>query len=736
MRNMQLRFLPAFLVVSGMLLLPVLMAEEAESPAKESPPSESAEASKAISDKPSRTVSQTNEAQTSQTGNKQPSKVSVAEQEPLEDQPEVGLESETIEAGIEEVASPSQEDAEAEEEISLTENGVYEVTVSGEYAALPAGTKVGEDVGDTNLISIALDQVPVLDVVSMFSRLSGANIIVSPLGDQTNLCVTANLKNVHWKTALNLALGSVNLSMIEDPSGILMVVTTEMYKQKLQQIEDTKPLITRTFSPRYLNTVDLVEQIKLLHMLSPRGRIITSQGKDQALANLKSSSLPTDIIQNPSITTEIIVTDIKEYVDKVAGLIKRLDRREPQVCIEARIIDVVSRNSRKLGFDWEMLDRFGVSAGLTDLKWKITDTRTTDNRATKGDNQYDIRSNQDDIDLAYDIDGTAIPIERYNSEGDVEGYEPARNITDSIRTGREITSLKTDDILKSRTEEKVGTAVMSVSEFRLFLSALKRNANAELISHPVIVVGNRVEAKIHIGERYPTITLTKQAGSPDQGTTDSYSEEVEWNDLGLTLWVIPEIDCKSDMVRITVNPQMATWVKDIVTKLGSVYPVISKRQVSTRVNVPNGHTVAIGGLIDNRKIKNETRVPFLGDIPLLGLLFRHTEDVIEKHDLIVLLTTTILDDQEPLAGLELMAQQVVNRLEKQPFRPKMSVNTNELPSLIIGEQKANTFGREEDSGQAADAVSGENADKSGATPESSADSSESSASEPPPRQVE
>ncbi|MCA1810328.1 MAG: hypothetical protein LC725_12925, partial [Lentisphaerae bacterium] len=196
-----------------------------------------------------------------------------------------------------------------------------------------------------NLVSISLESVPVPDVVNMFSRISGANIIVA--GTFTNLFITANLRNVEWKSALSLALGSVNLSMIEDPSGIIMVVDSTMYQEKLKQIEETKPLVTRSFSVRYMNAVDLAEQIKLLKILSPRGTIITSQSKQQHGASLKSSALTTTAIQNPSIVTELIVSDIKEYVDRVGQLIERLDRREKQVFIEARIVDVVTGDSQK-----------------------------------------------------------------------------------------------------------------------------------------------------------------------------------------------------------------------------------------------------------------------------------------------------------------------------------------------------------------------------------------------------
>jgi type II secretory pathway component GspD/PulD (secretin) len=544
---------------------------------------------------------------------------------------------------------------------------------------LPLGARPtnGNGRAPTELISISLDAVPVPDVVNMFSRISGANIIVA--GTFTNLYITANLKNVEWRSALNLALGSVNLSTIEDPSGIIMVVTSEMYQQKLKQIEETKPLVTRSFVLRYMNAVDLVEQIKALKILSPRGTIITSQSKEQHHASMKSTSLSTDVIQNPSITTEVIVSDIREYVDRVGALIEKLDKREPQVFIEARIIDVIVNDSKKLGFDWAMLDRFGVTAGLTDLKWTFSDESKQANTLANTDNQYDRRNATDMINKRYNISGQPYEesVTTYEEQPPGSGnwvsrttVTPTRQISDTIALGRNIESQRRYDTSDTTLETKMGTAFLTVSEASLFLSALKKSNNANMISHPLLIVGNKVEAKIHVGERYPTVFTEKTTDSTGGIARDSYSEQVEWNDLGLTLWVIPEIDTEAHVVRMTVNPQMSTWVKDITTPQGSVYPVISTRHLSSRVNVPSTHTVVIGGLMEDSKSQKESRVPILGDIPLLGLLLRHTEDVVERSNLLIMLTPTILDESEPLTGLEAIGQKVISELEYTPLNPK------------------------------------------------------------------
>lgn len=573
----------------------------------------------------------------------------------------------------------------------LNGNGrTIELLIGGNQATNVIGAGVLEG-ANTNLISIALDGVPVQDVVNMFAQISGANIITS--GSFTNVLVTANLKNVEWKTALNLALGSVNLSLIEDPSGILMVVTSEMYKQKIRQIEETKPLVTRTFTPKYLKAVDLIDQIKLLKLLSPRGTIITSQSKEQDKINLKSTGNATEsATQNPSITTAIIVSDIKEYVDKVEALVAQLDRREPQVFIEARIIDVGITYNQKLGFDWGMLEKFGASASLKDASWKYSDDRKEINSTDNRDYQYDKRNNNDGINKRYDMNGQQYEESTTTYEESPPGsgnwiaktvITPTRTIGDTINRGREITSDKKDGIVDTFAEGKMGTMVLSATDVALYLSALRQTGHADILSHPVLIVGNRVEAKIHVGEQTWKISLKRDTTNTGSAPMDRYSEDASPIDLGLKLWVIPEIDVENDAVRMTIEPEMTVFIRNITTAQGSVYPVTSTRRLSTRVSIPNSHTVIIGGLIEDKKAKTEKRVPLLGDIPLLGLLFRHTEDVDEKHNLLIMLSPTILDERKLVTGMEAIAQLTVNKFEQAPLAPIKNVPTNQASAQSL-----------------------------------------------------
>ena len=569
---------------------------------------------------------------------------------------------------------------------------------------------------NTNLISIALDNVPVQDVVNMFAQISGANIITA--GIFTNLFVTANLKNVEWKSALSLALGSVNLSMIEDPSGILMVVTTDMYKQKLQQIEETKPIVTKMFTPLYLNAVDLIVQIKLLKMLSPRGTIVTSQSEKQHKTSLKSTGTATEGSgkQNPSISTAIIISDIKEYVDRIEQLIIRLDQREPQVCIEARIIDVGITYNQKLGFDWGMLDRFGGGISLQDAQWKYSDERSEISKTDAQDKQWDKRQNKDVVKPRYDIHGQQYEENTTTYEESPPGsgnwiaktvITPTREIDDTIDRGRDILLDKADLITDTFGESKMGTLMLTASDVQLYLSALRSTGHADVLSHPVMIVGNRVEAKIHVGETTWRISLKRDTTNTGAAPMDRYSEDAETMDLGLKLWVIPEIDVDNDSVRMTIEPEMTVFVENIITAQGSVYPVTSTRRLSTRVSIPSTHTVVIGGLIENRKVKKVKKVPLLGDIPLLSYLFTHTEDVDEKHNLLIMLTPTILDERKPVTGLETIAQLTVNKFEHTPLAPVPNTPTNQIVAQAMASNNVSSASNTSSTAESSAAGSGQ-----------------------------
>lgn len=180
-------------------------------------------------------------------------------------------------------------------------------------------------------------------------------------------------------------------------------------------------------------------------------------------------------------------------------------------------------------------------------------------------------------------------------------------------------------------------------------AALATAGKMEILSRPSILARNNQQATITIGQQVPLI----------QGVTfDNFGNQrnaIEYQDVGIILQVTPFIT-SDGMVEMVVAPQVSSVSDSTVSfatgtnDFGSTAPIINIRSADTVVVVPDGQTVVIGGLMQTLKVKSERKVPILGDIPLLGLLFKHkvTED--EKKELLIFMTPHIVKRPSELAA--------------------------------------------------------------------------------------
>jgi len=171
-------------------------------------------------------------------------------------------------------------------------------------------------------------------------------------------------------------------------------------------------------------------------------------------------------------------------------------------------------------------------------------------------------------------------------------------------------------------------------DFSSVIDALLTENKADLLAQPKILVENGEEAKIEIVTKLPFNTLT---GNTSAGTAVNTTSFV---DVGVILKVTPRIR-KGDVVNMELEPEVS-----FVQGERENIPIKASRKTNTHVNVKDGKTLIIGGLLQDRKLKTVQKVPFLGDIPLLGLLFRTTNDVVEKTELMIFITPRILTEEK------------------------------------------------------------------------------------------
>ncbi len=178
-------------------------------------------------------------------------------------------------------------------------------------------------------------------------------------------------------------------------------------------------------------------------------------------------------------------------------------------------------------------------------------------------------------------------------------------------------------------------ATLTADEYEITLKMLETQAETEVLSSPRVVVIDNHEANILVGSSEPYIETTKD---PDTGWV---TEETKFKDVGLKLIVTPKIG-EDNFVTITVHPEVSTARR--VTEVDNALAV-DTTQADTTMMVKDGETVVLGGLMKDVKSKTIRKVPLLGDIPLLGYLFRSRERGNKKTELVVFITPHILTDR-------------------------------------------------------------------------------------------
>ena len=197
-----------------------------------------------------------------------------------------------------------------------------------------------------------------------------------------------------------------------------------------------------------------------------------------------------------------------------------------------------------------------------------------------------------------------------------------------------------------------GGAIYSIlgSDFQATLKAIATAGKTEVLSRPSILARNNQSATISLGQQVPLITNTRFDNFGNQINTVSYQN------VGVNLSVTPYISSDGN-VEMTVTPEISSladrsqWVAISAGSNAVSAPVINSRAATTTVVVPNGQTVVIGGLMENTQNDSENKIPGLGDIPLLGNLFKRKVKDNVKRELMIFLTPTIVLAPAQLAGV-------------------------------------------------------------------------------------
>ncbi len=190
----------------------------------------------------------------------------------------------------------------------------------------------------------------------------------------------------------------------------------------------------------------------------------------------------------------------------------------------------------------------------------------------------------------------------------------------------------------------------------VILHALEKQSGVNILSMPQIMTTNHRKAQIIVGENRPFVMGSRITETTDPATP-TVIQSFEYRDVGITLEVTPHVS-QGGMVRLEVNSEFTKLIEDVAaTSLDT--PVTAKRSAQTVVSMNSGNTVIIGGLMRDDTTRVTQQVPILGSLPLVGPLFRNQRDRLQKTNLLIFITPTVMASEEQLLeATNLMQQQM------------------------------------------------------------------------------
>jgi type IV pilus assembly protein PilQ len=412
-----------------------------------------------------------------------------------------------------------------------------------------------------NPVSLDFQGADLRAVLRTFSEISGLNLVIDP---SINGTVDVALRDVPWDQALDIILRANKLGYVVDGTIVRIAPLTvlaaeEEERRKLtdaQALAGDLQVLTRSLS--YARAQDLRELITTT-VLSQRGSI-----------------------QFDTRTNTIIIQDLADRLERAAALITTLDRSEPQVEIEARIVQTTREFARRLGVQWGFNGQATPALGNT--------------LPTTFPNQVQLGGRTGQV------------------QGPGNGGDAVSNAVNMGIGGA---------------TSAAGLALGSINgavNLDIALSAIERQGQGRILSTPKISTQNNIEAEITQGIQIPIQTVANNTVT------------VSFRDAALTLRVTPQITAANTVI---MRIAMENSAPDFSRAVNGIPPIDTQRAL-TQVLVSNGETTVIGGIYVSREQSSQDRTPALHRLPLLGWLFKRDEFTDESRELLIFITPKVM----------------------------------------------------------------------------------------------
>ncbi len=432
-------------------------------------------------------------------------------------------------------------------------------------------------------ISLDFQDIEVRRVLQLLADFTGINMVTA---DSVQGNITLRLKDVPWDQALDIILKTKNLDKRRNGNVIWIAPVSELIKSEeeeakaLAQSVKLAPIQTEYMQLSYAKVTDIE---KLITQTKSSNNSNSSNGNNNSSESLLSSR---GTISVDTRTNTLIINDTAQNIDKVRKMVDLLDIAVKQVMVEARIVRASTEFSKQMGVKWGILSQ-GINQN-NDLLVGGSDQTLWDLKTPDDDGKYTIERPQNlNVDLGVTATGAS----------------------------------------------RIAFGLISLSDFMLDLelSALQADGYGEVISTPKVLTADKQQAKVASGTQIPY-------QSAEGGGANAVSK-TEFIDATLSLDVTPSITPEG---KVQMNLQIKNDSVGGATPTGQY--TINKNEINTNVLVDNGETVVLGGIFEQQTINQQTKVPFLGDIPYLGRLFRKDVKSDNKSELLIFVTPRIVND--------------------------------------------------------------------------------------------
>ncbi|EXJ17100.1 type IV pilus secretin PilQ [Imhoffiella purpurea] len=453
-------------------------------------------------------------------------------------------------------------------------------------------------------LSLNFQDIEVRAVLQVLADFTDLNLVAS---DSVQGNITLRLKNVPWDQALDIILKTKGLDMRRNGNVIMVAPTQELAAQERLELESEKsfeelaPLRTEFIQINYAKASELAQFIRGGSSSSGRSASKTSRGTGlPSAASIDKESILSDrgSVSFDERTNTLVVMDTLAKLEGIRSIVSKLDVPVRQVMIESRVVIANNDFARNLGV------RFGVSGsmGSSDGHQLLIGGGQDGNLALSGFDSGPFGLNTET--------GTAYNSTLRDDDGNTTLITnlPAAGASGSI------------NFLMG----KVGSYLL-----QLELSAMQREGRGEIISSPRVITSDQHQATIKVGSEIPY----------QESSQNSATNTVSFKEAVLKLDVIPHITPDD---RIMMDLKVNKDAPDFSNVLNDV-PPIDTRAIETNVLVDNGETVVLGGVYEREKTFNKEQVPWLGDIPLLGRLFKNESRKENNSELLIFVTPKILE---------------------------------------------------------------------------------------------